>query len=172
MKSLLKDKTGQIMIGLILGIILGLLIKLIPEGSFRDTFIVGGIIEFLGTGFINLIKMTVVPLVFISLVCGMSTFGDAKKLGRVGSKVISFYMITTGIAVTIALGLGLLLKPGNWIRFIKYYARRIYYTRITIAYSGIFRYDSNKSYKSYGRRKHASGNSFCGYNRICLKSYR
>ena len=113
MKSLLKDKTGQIMIGLILGIVLGLLIKLIPEGSFRDTFIVGGIIEFLGTGFINLIKMTVVPLVFISLVCGMSTFGDAKKLGRVGSKVISFYMITTGVAVTIALGLGLLFKPGS-----------------------------------------------------------
>lgn len=113
MKSLLKDKTGQIMIGLILGIVLGLLIKLIPEGSFRDTFIVGGIIEFLGTGFINLIKMTVVPLVFISLVCGISTFGDAKKLGRVGSKVISFYMITTGIAVTIALGLGLLFKPGS-----------------------------------------------------------
>ena len=113
MKKLFKDKTGQIIIGLTLGIIIGLLIKLVPEGAFRDDFLVGGVIEFLGTGFINFIKMTVVPLVFVSLVCGMSTFGDAKKLGRVGSKVIGFYMITTAIAVTLALGLGLLFNPGN-----------------------------------------------------------
>ena len=113
MKKMFKDKTAQIMVGLILGIILGLLVKLIPESSFRDNFLIGGIIEFLGSGFINLIKMTVVPLVFVSLVCGMSTFGDAKKLGRVGSKVIGFYFITTGLAVTLALGLGLLFKPGS-----------------------------------------------------------
>ena len=113
MKKLFKDKTGQIMIGLMAGIIFGLLIKLIPEGSFRDNLLVGGVIEFLGTGFINFIKMTVVPLVFVSLVVGMSSFGDAKKVGRIGSKVIVFYLVTTGIAVSLALGLGLLLKPGS-----------------------------------------------------------
>lgn len=113
MKKVFKDKTSQIMFGLCLGVLLGVLIKLIPEGSFRNDVLVGGIIEFLGTGFINLIKMTVVPLVFVSLVCGMSTFGDAKKLGRIGSKVLGFYLITTAIAITLALGLGLLFKPGS-----------------------------------------------------------
>ena len=113
MKKVFKDKTSQIMFGLCLGVLLGVLIKLIPEGSFRNDVLVGGIIEFLGTGFINLIKMTVVPLVFVSLVCGMSTFGDAKKLGRIGSKVLGFYLLTTAIAITLALGLGLLFKPGS-----------------------------------------------------------
>ena len=113
MKKVFKDKTSQIMFGLCLGVLLGVLIKLIPEGTFRNDVLVGGIIEFLGTGFINLIKMTVVPLVFVSLVCGMSTFGDAKKLGRIGSKVLGFYLITTAIAITLALGLGLLFKPGS-----------------------------------------------------------
>lgn len=113
MKKVFKDKTSQIMFGLCLGVLLGVLIKLIPEGTFRNDVLVGGIIEFLGTGFINLIKMTVVPLVFVSLVCGMSTFGDAKKLGRIGSKVLGFYLLTTAIAITLALGLGLLFKPGS-----------------------------------------------------------
>ncbi|MDO5516362.1 MAG: dicarboxylate/amino acid:cation symporter [Clostridium sp.] len=113
MKKLLKDKTSQIMFGLCFGVLLGVLIKFIPEGTFRDDVLVGGVIEFLGTGFINLIKMTVVPLVFVSLVCGMSTFGDAKKLGRVGSKVLGFYLLTTAVAITLALGLGLLFKPGS-----------------------------------------------------------
>lgn len=113
MKKLLKDKTSQIMFGLCFGVLLGVLIKFIPQGTFRDDILVGGVVEFLGTGFINLIKMTVVPLVFVSLVCGMSTFGDAKKLGRVGSKVLGFYLITTAVAITLALGLGLIFKPGN-----------------------------------------------------------
>lgn len=110
--KMLKDRTVQIMMGLVLGIVLGMIIKLIPAGVFRDDFLIGGLVEFLGTGFINLIKMTVVPLVFVSLVCGMSTFGDAKKLGRVGGKVIGFYLLTTAVAVTIALILALILKPG------------------------------------------------------------
>lgn len=113
MKKLFKDATTIIMLSLILGILFGFLLKFLPEGVFRDTVLIDGILTFLGSGFINLIKMTVVPLVFFSLVCGMSTFGDAKKVGRVGGKVISFYLITTAIAVTIAMALGIVLQPGN-----------------------------------------------------------
>lgn len=132
MKKFLKDRTIQIMIGLVLGIVFGVVAKFIPDLSevssiagiqIVDSYCVGdlirliqdfmwGLIEFLGNGFINLIKMTVVPLVFISLVCGMSTFGDAKKLGRVGGKVLGFYLMTTAIAVTMAIILALIIKPG------------------------------------------------------------
>lgn len=113
MNKLRKDKTGLILAGLILGVIFGLLMKAIPDGVIRNQIISDGILTFLGTGFINLIKMVVVPLVFSSLVCGMTSFGDMKTLGRVGSKTILFYLCTTALAVTAALVLGVLLNPGS-----------------------------------------------------------
>lgn len=107
------DRTMLIFGALVLGVICGFLLKLMPGGFLKDSLLIGGILKFLGTGFVNLIKMMVVPLVFVSLVCGMSTFGDAKKLGRIGVKVIVFYMVTTAVAVTLALAFGLLLNPGS-----------------------------------------------------------
>lgn len=54
----------------------------------------------------------VVPLVFVSLVCGSSSMGDVKQLGRIGTKTIVFYLSTTALAIVIALFLGSVLKPG------------------------------------------------------------
>ena len=65
-----------------------------------------------GSIFLNLIKMVVVPLVFISLTMGVLSLGDPKKLGRIGSKTIGFYLITTALAITIGLVLANALKPG------------------------------------------------------------
>lgn len=104
--------TYKIFIGIFLGIICGFIIKSIPSGYFKDTILLGGIIEILGTGFINAIKMLVVPLVFISLVCGSSSMGDIKKLGRIGVKTMSFYLLTTALAISIALAIGKLINPG------------------------------------------------------------
>lgn len=56
--------------------------------------------------------MLVVPLVFCSLVCGSMAIGDTKKLGRVGVKTILFYLVTTAIAITLAIGVGKLINPG------------------------------------------------------------
>lgn len=56
--------------------------------------------------------MLVVPLVFISLVNGTASIGDIKKLGRVGVKTIAFYLVTTAIAIILALVLGYFVKPG------------------------------------------------------------
>ena len=104
--------TSKILLGLLLGFIVGLLLKPLPEGYIKDTVIIGGVFKVLGTGFTSAIKMMVVPLVFVSLVCGSSSMGDVKQLGRIGTKTMMFYLSTTAVAIIIALFLGSILKPG------------------------------------------------------------
>jgi len=104
--------TTKIMIGLLVGIVFGLIVKGMPSGYIKDTLLLGGIIKILGSGFTTAIKMMVVPLVFVSLVCGASTMGDIGKLGRIGGKTISFYMVTTALAITLALIVGKIVNPG------------------------------------------------------------
>ena len=66
-----------------------------------------------GAGFIRLMKMLVVPLVFCSLVCGSMAIGDTKKLGTVGVRTLLFYLVTTALAITVALSIGNLINPGT-----------------------------------------------------------
>ncbi len=66
----------------------------------------------IGQGFIRLMKMLVVPLVFCSLVCGSMSIGDTKKLGTVGVRTLVFYLATTALAVSVALSVGNLINPG------------------------------------------------------------
>ena len=94
--------TTKIFIGLIGGLLLGVILNLfVPHSSFRDAVLVDGIFYVVGNGFIRLMKMLVVPLVFCSLVCGSSAIGDTKSLGKVGGKTIVFYLLTTALAVTV-----------------------------------------------------------------------
>lgn len=105
--------TTKIFIGLLLGLITGIIFNLfIPNGFIRDTVFVEGIFYVVGQGFIRLMKMLVVPLVFCSLVCGSSAIGDTKALGKVGAKTIGFYLCTTALAVTVAIGVATLIRPG------------------------------------------------------------
>jgi len=97
--------TTKILIGLIAGIIIGLLFTSNP--AFLDTFI-----KPVGTLFINLIKLVIVPLVLASLIVGAASIGDPKKLGRIGGKTLSYYLLTTAFAVTIGLVLGKIFNPG------------------------------------------------------------
>ena len=83
-----------------------------PNGYFRDTVLVGGIFYVIGQGFIRLMQMLVVPLVFCSLVCGSMSIGDTKTLGKVGIKTVIFYLFTTAMAICIALGVASLINPG------------------------------------------------------------
>jgi len=88
--------TTKIFIGLIGGLLVGVILNLfVPHSSFRDAVLVDGIFYVVGNGFIRLMKMLVVPLVFCSLVCGSSAIGDTKSLGKVGGKAIVFYLLTT-----------------------------------------------------------------------------
>ena len=105
--------TTQIFIGLILGLVVGIIFNLfIPSSYVRDTVFVDGIFYVVGTGFIRLMKMLVVPLVFCSLVCGASQIGDTSTLGKVGGKTIAFYLCTTALAVSVAIGVASVVKPG------------------------------------------------------------
>lgn len=105
--------TSKIFIGLIAGLIVGVIFNLfIPASYVRDTVFVNGVFYVIGNGFIRLMKMLVVPLVFCSLICGSSAIGDTKALGKVGGKTIVFYLCTTALAVTVAITVGSIIHPG------------------------------------------------------------
>lgn len=113
MRKKKKNLTTVIFIALLCGALTGLALNLwIPAGYFRDTVIIDGIFYVIGQGFIRLMQMLVVPLVFCSLVCGSMAIGDAKKLGRVGVKTIGFYLLTTAVAISAAIFLAGLINPG------------------------------------------------------------
>ena len=97
-----------------LGIIVGLLINLggfNAEGSFVNDYIVGGLFHVIGKMFITALKMLVVPLVFFSLISGVFGIGDIRKLGQVGLKSFGLYMLTTAVAIAVAIGIALLVIP-------------------------------------------------------------
>ena len=105
--------TTKIFIGLIGGLIFGVILNLfVPHSSFRDAILVDGKFYDVGNGIIRLMKKLVVPLVFCSLVCGSSAIGDTKSLGKVGGKTIVFYLLTTALAVSVAITVATIVKPG------------------------------------------------------------
>ena len=104
--------TTKIFIALLLGAILGIVLYALPASFVRDDIVIDGILYVVGQGFIKLMKMLVVPLVFCSLVCGSMAIGDTKKLGSVGVRTIIFYLLTTALAITVALLVGNLINPG------------------------------------------------------------
>ena len=111
-----KKKLGlstKIFIALLTGAVAGVLIHyFMPDSSFKNDILMNGILYVLGNGFIRLMQMLVVPLVFCSLVCGSMAIGDTKTLGKVGIKTIIFYILTTALAISLALGVASLINPG------------------------------------------------------------
>ena len=104
--DILMNLSTKILIGLGLGIIAGL--ELGAEGvDFAKTWIGP-----FGTIFMNMIKMIIVPLVFSSLVIGVCSLGDIKKIGRIGGKTMAYYLGTTAFAIVLGIFLGTVLEPG------------------------------------------------------------
>ena len=98
------------------------LVDLIINTLFADVkwiqdYIVMGLFEVVGKIFVASLQMLVVPLVFVSLVCGVSSLEDSSKLGRMGVKTIGLYLFTTAIAVTLALIASILIGPGTGANF-------------------------------------------------------
>ena len=103
----------KIFIALLFGAVFGLFINFfLPAGTIKDEFLINGILYVVGNGFIRLMQMLVIPLVMCSLICGTMAIGDTKTLGKVGVKTLGFYIATTAMAITVALGIGLIVKPG------------------------------------------------------------
>ena len=109
-----KNLTRDILIGLVLGFIVGafLFYTSIFPSSF-DAFVEQYIFKMGGDIFMNLLKLLVVPLVFFSLVTGISSLGSSQSLGKLTFKTVGFYLLTTGIAVSIALVAGSFFQPGS-----------------------------------------------------------
>jgi len=79
--------TIRILAAMAIGLVVGLIIKFTPIPEDVQSFLINDILKVGGTIFINILKMIVVPVVFVSLVCGSSSL-DVKKLGRVGGKTV------------------------------------------------------------------------------------
>ncbi len=98
----------KILIGLLLGAVLGILANRWGFSDFVLTYI-----RPVGSAFIRLISMVVVPLVFASLLVGTASLSDIRKLGRIGVKTLAYYLCTTTIAISIGLLLANTLRPGT-----------------------------------------------------------
>ncbi|SDP59297.1 dicarboxylate/amino acid:cation symporter [Selenomonas ruminantium] len=97
----------KIFIALVLSVVVGLIAGE-PALPFINWWIAP-----IGTMFINLIKMMIVPVVFFSLVVGMTSLGDTKKLGRIGAKTVVLYLMTTAVAILIGFSVAGIFSPGT-----------------------------------------------------------
>jgi DAACS family dicarboxylate/amino acid:cation (Na+ or H+) symporter len=95
--------------GVLVGIALNIFGPAIPR---INEFLVEGLFYVVGAAFIALLQLMVVPLVLVSLVCGVNAMGDVRTIGRVGAKTFGLYLITTAIAIVLALSLAQFLSPG------------------------------------------------------------
>ncbi|WP_341367155.1 dicarboxylate/amino acid:cation symporter [Yoonia sp. BS5-3] len=104
--------TMKIMIAMGLGIVVGVIFNMIGS-EFVNNHVVAGLFAMIGTMFVNALKMLVVPLVFFSLLGGVTGIGDVRVLGRVGTKSFFLYLGTTAMAITVAIVLASLIGPGK-----------------------------------------------------------
>ncbi len=105
--------TIKILIAMLLGLVVGLAIRWLPFSEGARHVLVNDVLQTGGQIFINLIKMLVVPIVFVSLVCGSSSLGSMRKFARIGTKTIALYLLTTAIAITLALLIANLFHIGQ-----------------------------------------------------------
>ncbi len=91
--------------GLLIGMILGGLVGVYAEGIASD-------FAFLGTLFLNALKLIIVPLIVASMISGVTSLGDVRKLGKLGATTIVYYLATTAISVIIGIIVVNLIQPG------------------------------------------------------------
>ncbi|OYZ56165.1 MAG: dicarboxylate/amino acid:cation symporter, partial [Hydrogenophilales bacterium 17-61-76] len=112
MKSM-HTLTRQIVLAMLAGIVLGSLLKLSGPPAWAQLYLLDGVLGVVGTLFVSALKMMVVPLVFVSLVTGVTALSDLRTLGRMGARALALYLATTAIAVTIALSVAGVIDPGQ-----------------------------------------------------------
>ncbi len=101
---------AQIGIAMILGVILGLIAIFSGFGP----FIIDWIKPF-GTIFVKMLKLIAIPLILVSLIDGISNLTDMAKLSRIGGKTVGLYLVTTVLAITLALGIANVINPGSYL---------------------------------------------------------
>lgn len=110
----------KIFLGMVLGVILGALLNVLgtSDSSFSGNltaWLVNSVFDVVGQIFVASLKLLVVPLVFVSLVCGASAMGVNARMGHMAAKTLGLYLLTTAIAVTLALTCANIIDPGMGI---------------------------------------------------------
>ena len=102
-----------ILISMILGLIVGLILNFSVTNTFiKEVVLIDNVFYLGGNLFIKLMKMLVVPLVFCSIIVGVTSISDIKKIGSIGGRAILIYLLTTALAVSIALLIAGIVEPG------------------------------------------------------------
>jgi Na+/H+-dicarboxylate symporter len=105
--------TQRILLAMLAGILIGVFLNVFGANFLTvNNFLVDGLFYVVGAIFVALLKLMVVPLVFVSLVCGVTALGDLRAIGRVGGKTLGLYLVTTAVAITFALTISNVIAPG------------------------------------------------------------
>ncbi|MCB9024832.1 MAG: dicarboxylate/amino acid:cation symporter [Bdellovibrionaceae bacterium] len=108
-----RGLTAKILMAMALGLSVGVVFNQLNTLSWVQDYILNGLLYVGGQIFISSLKLMVVPLVFVSLVCGTASLDDISKLGRVGGKTLAIYLATTAIAISLALIVAAIIQPGS-----------------------------------------------------------
>jgi Na+/H+-dicarboxylate symporter len=100
----------QILIAMVVGVIVGVVFQVVYDGE--PTGWLFGLIASLGTIFIHLLRMVIVPLIFSSIVSGVASVGDGKRIGRLGAKTFAYYFVSSLLAILIGIMVTNAFKPG------------------------------------------------------------
>lgn len=120
LKDHVMSLTQRIVIAMCLGLITGALLNVLTSVSFLpagfsawiQSNLVNGLFDTVGQIFVRSLKLLIVPLVFVSLVCGISSLGNNARMGAVATKTVALYMATTAIAIGLAILTAVIVKPG------------------------------------------------------------
>ncbi|MDX1705840.1 dicarboxylate/amino acid:cation symporter [Pseudidiomarina sp.] len=106
--------TTRIVIGMFAGIVVGALLQILfKDSTIVENYLTNGLFFVIGQIFIASLQMLVVPLVFVSLVLGTCALSDPAKLGRLGGKAVGLYLVTTAIAISLAIAAAVIVQPGS-----------------------------------------------------------
>jgi Na+/H+-dicarboxylate symporter len=106
--------TRNILMGMAVGLLLGSAFHAMSLSEDNPLLVYGvnGLFDVGGKAFVASLKLLVVPLVFVSLVCGASNLSGGSSIGRIGLKTIGLYLVTTAIAIALALSVANIVNPG------------------------------------------------------------
>lgn len=116
--------TNKILLGMVLGVLVGVVLNLAlgldethtaattATGQWIQVFVVNGLLDTIGQIFVASLKLLVVPLVFVSLVCGAASLGGHNRMGALATKTVVLYLFTTAVAIALAMGVATLVQPG------------------------------------------------------------
>ncbi|MAV74257.1 MAG: dicarboxylate/amino acid:cation symporter [Halieaceae bacterium MED-G27] len=113
--------TNRILLAMVLGIAFGSILNVVVGNldptsglyGFLQNGLIMGLFDGVGRIFVASLKLLVVPLVLVSLICGMAALGQSSRMGAIAGKTVGLYLITTGIAVSLGLTIATIVGPGK-----------------------------------------------------------